>query len=226
MSDDLFRQEFLCDFTAGNSNTFIDFTYVQRAAGEAGATDDLAAPLVFGLDPARFGDDRSALVLRRGRVLEAIECWRNQDLMFTASRVSELINQLAPRAVFVDAVGLGAGVVDRLRQLGQQVIGVNSGARPRRPDKFFNLKAEMWSQMRDWLAEGAAIPDDQNLKSDLLAPTYDYDHLGRLRIEGKDDLKRRGLPSPDLADALALTFAQPVASRALMNRRPKFAEMD
>ncbi len=227
MSEDLFRQEFLCDFTAGNTNTFIDFTLVQGAVSDGGEKpEDLSAPLVLGLDPARFGDDRSALAVRRGRELCSIESWRKEDLMWTASRVSDFINELSPQAVFVDAVGLGGGVVDRLRQLGHQVIGVNSGARPRRPDKFANLKAEMWSLMRDWLAEGAIMPDDQNLKADLLAPTYDYDHLGRLRIEGKEDLKRRGLASPDLADALALTFAQPVASRALLNRRPKFAEMD
>ncbi|UQZ90847.1 hypothetical protein C4J81_17180 [Deltaproteobacteria bacterium Smac51] len=211
MGEDLYRQEYLCDFTASNTNTFIDFISVQNASDRQAETClDTAAPLVFGLDPARFGDDRTALLARRGRCVTLLETWRNQDLMYTASRTSELINRLKPQAVFVDVVGLGSGVVDRLIQLGHSVIGVNSGSRPRRPDKFVNLKAEMWSNMREWLQDIASIPDDQSLRTDLLAPMYDFDSSGRLKIESKDDLKKRGLPSPDLADALALTFAQPV----------------
>jgi len=156
-------------------------------------------------------------------VLENITIRRGQDLMRTASETAEAVNLHQPQAVFVDAVGLGAGVVDRLRQLGHRVIGVNSGSKALNPEKFANLKAEMWSKMRDWLAEGAVIPDRPEwhglaLKDDLLAPRYDYDHAGRLKIESKDDLKSRGLASTDLADALALTFAQPVA---LTRRRPK-----
>jgi hypothetical protein len=164
---------------------------------------------------ARFGDDRTVLVRRRGPLLEDIIVRRGQDLMRTAAETAEAINKFQPQAVFIDVVGLGAGVVDRLRQLGYRVIGVNSGARALNPDKFHNLKAEMWSKMRDWLIEGAVIPDRPEMRNDLLAPRYDYDHAGRLKIESKDDLKARGLPSTDLADALALTFAQPVAAAAV-----------
>lgn len=225
MGDNLFGQEYLCDFTADASGIFISFQSVMEAA-KAERPLVNTAPLVFGLDVARYGDDRSVLLMRRGRVVESLFVWRGQDLMWTSANVSEHINRLRPQAVFIDSVGLGAGVVDRLRQLGHRVIGVNSGSKPGQSEKFVNLKAEMWSKMRDWLQEGAVIPDREDLKKDLLAPTYDFDSAGRLKIESKDDLKSRIKFSTDIADALALTFAQPVAHTDLKARRPRFAEMD
>ncbi len=225
MGSDIFAQEFLCDFTAANTNSFIDFQAV-HAASTRECPFVNPAPLVLGLDVARFGDDRTVLVRRRGLVLEEVTVWRGRDLMATASETAEAINRHKPRAVFVDVVGIGSGVVDRLRQLGHRVIGVNSGAKAAKPDKFFNLKAEMWQKMREWLDGGGVIPDRLDLKNDLLAPTYEFDHAGRLKIESKDDLKSRGLPSTDLADALALTFAQPVATEDRRAGRPKYAEMD
>ncbi len=225
MGEELFRREFLGDFTADAGGGFIDFQAVREAAGRP-RPETNTAPLVFGLDVARFGDDRTVLVLRRGLVVEELLVWRERDLMFTASEVSLAINRHRPRAVFIDAVGLGAGVADRLKQLGHRVIGVNSGCRPSRPERFANLKAEMWSRMRDWLAEGAVIVDRPDLKNDLLAPTYDFDAVGRLKIESKEDLKSRGLASTDCADALALTFAQPVSAAERQPDRPRFADMD
>ena len=225
MGADVFSQEFLCDFTAANTNNFIDFQAVHAASTRERPLVN-PAPLVFGLDVARFGDDRTVLVRRRGPVLEDVAVWRGRDLMATASETAAAINWHKPRAVFVDVVGIGAGVVDRLRQLGHRVIGINSGAKPSKPERFINLKAEMWQKMREWLDEGGIIPDRLDLKNDLLAPTYEFDHSGRLKIESKDDLKSRGLPSTDLADALALTFAQPVAAADVRAGRPKYAEMD
>jgi hypothetical protein len=225
MPPDLYRQEYLCDFTAAHADSYIDFVTVHEAAKRE-IPGHNPAPLVFGLDVARFGDDRTVLVQRRGRVLEDIKIRRGQDLMRTASEAAEAINQHRPQAVFVDVVGLGAGVVDRLRQLGHRVIGVNSGTKALNPDKFHNLKAEMWSKMRDWLAENAIIPDRPELRDDLLAPRYDYDHAGRLKIESKDDLKARGLASTDIADALALTFAQPVALARREPREARFYDRD
>ncbi|MDR2724886.1 MAG: hypothetical protein LBC90_02225 [Candidatus Adiutrix sp.] len=225
MPPDLYGQEYLCDFTAANADSFVDFILVHEAARrEIPARNP--APLVFGLDVARFGDDRTVLVRRRGLVLEDVVIRQGQDLMRTASETSEAINLRRPRAVFVDVAGLGAGVADRLRQLGHRVIGVNSGSRALDPDRFHNLKAEMWSKMRDWLAESAVIPDRPELKDDLLAPRYDFDHAGRLKIESKDSLKARGLRSTDLADALALTFAQPVAAFRRQPREPRFYDTD
>lgn len=227
IGDNLFRQEFLCDFTAANEDCFIDFElvraatidYKERAARAAG-------PLIFGLDPARFGDDRTALIRRVGMAVLKIESWQGIDLMQTAAKVAVAIEQERPAAIFIDSVGLGAGVVDRLRQLGYRVTPVNSGARPSQPDIYYNLKAEMWAKMRQWMQEGGTLPDDLKLRADLLGPHYEYDAVNRLKIESKESLKSRGLASPDYADALALTFALPVADPVLRGRRPKFAEMD
>ena len=225
MGEHSFRREFLCDFTADASGRFIDFQIVEEAVQRESVLAG-SAPLVFGLDVARYGDDRTVLVRRRGRVLEGLDIWQGRDLMYTASETALAIDHLKPRAVFVDSAGLGGGVVDRLRQLGYRVIGVNSGTRAHDQNSFSNLKAEMWSRMRDWLVDGALIPDHQGLKNDLLAPSYDFDAAGRLKIESKSDLKSRGLASTDIADALALTFARPVAAAELQHTRPAYATMD
>jgi phage terminase large subunit len=127
------------------------------------------------------------------------------------------IDRLGPDAVFVDVGGVGAGVVDRLRQLGRDIIAVDSG---RSSDgtasaKTANKRAEMWTRMRDWLHQGAvAIPDDPRLEAQLTSVQYKHDANNAILLEKKEDIRKRGLPSPDRADALALTFAYPVGKRA------------
>ncbi len=231
----LFRQEFLCDFTADSIGVFMRFDPIEQACRTMPEPSN-EQPLVFGLDVARFGDDKTVLLERKGRVITKITAWAGADLMATASEVANIAMLRRPRAIFVDSVGLGAGVVDRLKQMGMpNVYGVNSGVKAKNPEKFRNLKAELWSKMRDWFDEGAqlgALSEDQHmdLKAELLAPMYDFDTNGRLKIESKADLKARGLSSPDMADALALTFAMPVVPddirRAYRHNKPRFAEMD
>ena len=144
--------------------------------------------------------------------------------MESSSRVAAAIMTHNPQAVFIDSVGLGAGVVDRLRQLGHKIIAVNSGLKASRPERYINLKAEMWDRLKQWLLEGGKLLPHQQLKADLLAPTYSYDYQGRLKIESKNELKSRGLPSTDCADALALTFAVPLPGRRINKTRSKIAE--
>ncbi len=225
MGENSFRREFLCDFNSDTDSNFIDFTQVQEAWRRPAPTVNLA-PLVLGLDVARYGDDRTALLARRGSAVEKVYVWQGRDLMYTADHCSLIINELRPQAVFVDAVGLGAGVADRLRQLGHRVMEVNSGAPAHDSARFANLKAEMWFRLRQWLGEGASLGGSDQLRSDLLAPGYDFDANGRLKIESKKQLKGRGLRSTDLADALALTFARPVAAVEIKRARPAAAEMD
>jgi len=118
--------------------------------------------------------------------------------------------------VFVDETGLGAGVVDRLRQLNHRdVIGVNGAASPS-DKRFLNKRMEMWSNMADWL-KTANIPDDKDLIADLTTPEYFYNNRGQLVLESKDSLKKRGQSSPDRGDSLALSFAYPV--RATIQER-------
>lgn len=169
---------------------------------------------LVGVDVARFGDDQSVIrtrLQRDARTFPPLR-YRELDTMQLAARVAEHINTLRSSGVrvivFVDGGGVGGGVIDRLRQLGHEVIEVNFGGKPDDPRKFKDKSAEMWSRMRDWLAVGY-ISDDEVLATDLTGREYSFDPESRIVMERKDDMKRRGLASPDDADALALTFAHP-----------------
>jgi hypothetical protein len=200
---------------------FIDAARV--AAAMTRAPDEAAnqhMPLVMGVDVARFGDDRSVIFLRRGRDARSwpVEKHQGLDLMTLASRVAERAAAVRARAVFVDEGGVGAGVVDRLRQLGVPfVFGVNFGSGAERYDAegakplYANKRAEMWGSVKDWLEQGA-LPEDPELRADLTGVEYGYNGKGEIQLEKKGDMKKRGLASPDMADALALTFAYPVSA--------------
>jgi phage terminase large subunit len=144
--------------------------------------------------------------------------WRGLNTMELAARVAVEMDRLGPDAVFVDVGGVGAGVYDRLTQLGRRVVAVDSA---RSSDgtasaKTANKRAEMWQRMKDWLMQGAvALPDDPLLEAQLTGLQYKHDHNNAIQLERKDDPRRTklGLPSPDRADALALTFAYPVGKR-------------
>lgn len=179
-------------------------------------------PVVIGVDVARFGDDESVIYIRKGRDGRTTSpiCIRGTrgsvDTMTVAGRVSELYASLRADAVFVDGTGVGGGVVDRLRQLQVPVwdiqFGSKSDANSLEADgiRFANKRAEIWGSMREWL-RGGAIPDDKELIEQLTGPQYGYNVRNEIQLEAKDEMKKRGLSSPDIADALALTFAYPVA---------------
>lgn len=172
------------------------------------------APVLLMVDVARFGDDESVIGLRVGRVFLPLRKFRGLDTVQLAWRVTEWIEPLDPAGTFIDANGIGAGVFDILKDAGHQVIGVNSAIRALDERRFFNRRAEMWWLMRDWLSDGGMIdPDDQQGADDLAAPLYAYDNKQRIQLETKDDMRDRGVPSPDTADCLALSFAQPIAQQ-------------
>ncbi|WP_020591254.1 terminase [Kiloniella laminariae] len=166
-------------------------------------------PIVIGVDVARFGDDQSVILIRQGRKLLEIRKYR-VDTMALASFVIEAIGRYKPDGVLVDGVGVGGGVVDRLHQLGHAVIDVNAGSTAQDHKSFLNKRAEMWSRLRDWLKTADIPADDSELESDLTGIEYGFDAKNRLQLEKKSDMKKRGLHSPDVADALALTFAEEV----------------
>jgi hypothetical protein len=182
---------------------------------------DRGAALVIGVDVARFGSDRSVIRFRRGQDARSIppRVYRSLDTMQLAARVAEVLDEYPQATCFIDGVGVGGGVVDRLRQLGyRNVVDVNAGARPTDRRKFLNLRAEMWSRMRDWLRGGGCVESSSDLRADLEAVGYGFNEKQQLVIESKEAMRRRGVDSPDDADALALTFAQNVA-RADMGGR-------
>ncbi|TAK82087.1 MAG: terminase, partial [Aquabacterium sp.] len=178
-------------------------------------------PLVMGVDVARFGDDASVIRLRRGRDARSIEPikMRGVDTMALAARVAQVYEEWHPDAIFVDEGGVGGGVVDRCRMLRLPVVGIQFGGRAdRAQDKtegavaYANKRAEMWGLMRDWLT-GGMLDNDPEMLADLTGVEFGYrmlDGRDHIQLESKQDMKKRGLASPDNGDALALTFAYPV----------------
>jgi hypothetical protein len=213
MSDNAFAREYLCDFMAAGQEQVMSLTDVEGSAGRQYKEPDYyASPRILGVDPARFGDDRSVIVKRQGLVAFDPIILQGVDNMSLASRVAVEINYWKPDAVFVYA-GAGAGVIDRLRQMGHEVLEVPFGGKAIKTTQFVNRRTEMWFGMADWIRAGGAIPDNRALKQELATPTYWFEHDQR-RLESKDQIKKRlhGRNSPDIADALALTFAAPVAT--------------
>lgn len=167
---------------------------------------------VLSMDVARHGMDQSVILCRQGRKITKIKKMRIPDLMQLAARAAEEIDAFKPDTVFVDATGMGWGVVDRLRQLNYtNVIGVQVGEKALNPDRFNDRRAELWYAMREWIQDGGSLPNDQELIDELTSVEYGFDGNQRYVIESKDDMKARDLPSPDTADALALSFCAPVA---------------
>lgn len=185
------------------------------------------SPKVLGVDVARFGTDQTVFARRHGRKLEPLLKFRGLDTMQIAARVIQEIRENKPDVVLIDGVGIGAGVVDRCIQLGYDVIEVVSGAAPdtENKDVCYNKRAEMWYRMREWL-ERADIPQDNELMDDLTNIKCYYDNKHRIQMEKKSDLKKRGLASPDCADALAMTFAYetpPIRDDDMNSNEPEYA---
>lgn len=168
--------------------------------------------VIVGVDPARFGDDCSVIYTRQGRDGRTFPPmrFRGIDTMHLAARVGEHVNLLrsAGRHVLIaiDGGGVGGAVVDRMRQVGYDVVEVQFGGKANDPKKYANKRAEIWGLMREWL-KGGAVPDEEELASDLTSVEYGFNQHDAIQLESKQSMKARGLASPDAADALAVTFA-------------------
>jgi hypothetical protein len=236
----LFRQEYPASaaeaFEMSGHDSFIPPALVAAARK---ATCEPSGPLVIGFDPAWKGEDRHAMAWRQGRRLIKVECKRGLDTMQAAGWVKQVIDTDRPSRLFIDVGGVGAGVHDRLAEMGYGAIvrGINFGSAPFEPPPRdahgrpsggpANRRAEMWMKSKDWLADpgGAQIPDSDALQADACGPGYGYDSNTRLLLEKKDDMRRRGAASPDQWDAVALTFAEPVATTAGWSRRLVYPDL-
>jgi hypothetical protein len=178
---------------------------------------DQSAPIVIGVDPARFGADATVIAVRQGRDIAKIIRHRGDDTMTVVGYVIEAIEEFKPTLVVIDEGGLGAGIVDRLKEQRYKVKGVNFGNKSKNPIMYGNMRAQMWGDMREWL-KTASIPNDRFLKTDLISPMMKPDSRGTIFLESKKDMKARGLASPDAADAIAVTFAFAVAHREYNDR--------
>jgi hypothetical protein len=224
----LFKQEYPATaaeaFQMSGHDSFIPAALVLRARKNK---SEPSGPLVIGYDPNWKGKDRAALARRRGRVVIKVESRQGLDTMGQVGWLKQVIDAEKPARVFIDVGGVGAGVYDRLCEMGYGdiVVAVNFGSLPLEPQPldengrpkggYLNRRAEMWGNSRDWLEEpgGVDIPDTDALQADACAPGYKYDSLSRVVLESKEDIRKRGLRSPDEWDAVALTFAEPVVER-------------
>ena len=171
-----------------------------------------ADALVMGVDVARFGDDASVIYFRQGRDAESqgLHIYRTMDTMTFAAEVARLAVEKQPDSIFIDGGGVGGGVVDRCRQLALDVIEINFGAKATQKG-YANMRSQMWGNMRDALRDGVRLPDHDDLCSDLTSLEDGYNLRNDIQLERKSDAKKRGVASPDIGDALALTYALPVA---------------
>ena len=224
IDSDFVRVRVLSQFPRAGDNQFISTEAVAAAADPARDMEvTLYDPLIMGVDVARFGDDKTVFRFRRGRDARVIKPmkFRGLDTMQIAARVAEAFELHQPDAIFIDAGGPGAGVVDRCNYLKLPSLGIDFGSEPDRdmqsPNSgiwYFNKRAEMWGRLRDWLT-GGMINEDPELHADLTAVEYGYAmRNGRdcIVLEKKEHMKARGLASPDDGDALALTFAHVVGN--------------
>jgi hypothetical protein len=231
----LFKQEYPATAAEAFQTTGHDsFIKAETVLAARKASLSAYGPLVAGADPARFGDDRFSIALRQGRKLISVNSKSKLDVVQGANWCREVIDLHRPAKMFIDVGGLGAGVVDILKSWGAPydriVVAVNFGGAPFRPKKMDregkpmagprNRRAEMWSDSKDWLEDvgGADIPDRDGLQADACGPSYRYDVNQRLQLESKEDMRARGVRSPDEWDAVVLTFAEPVSDRMNTDR--------
>lgn len=221
-----FKREYPADpieaFEESGSESFIPQTVVRRARK---TECEAVGPVVFGVDVARFGKDRTCITIRQGRKVRPQIVLHKRDTMQVVGAVLTAMKELKPDAVFVDVIGIGAGVVDRLQQVmetdeyrvlgfDESVIVAVNGSESPIDAVYGNKRAECWGRGKEWLQHGPVqIPDDDALHADLVAPGFYYNAHNQTMIEKKENITKRGKRSPDLADSLMLTFAEPVKRR-------------
>lgn len=195
--------------------SFIPISFIEGAVKRE-IPDDPTAPIVIGADPAGGGADWFVIAIRQGRKILEIRRFKLADseigTMEGVGHIIDAINEFNPALTVIDETGMGGPIGDRLREQKYKVKGVLFSWKSRKPKRYGNKRAEMWGEAKKWLQTGS-IPDDKRLKTDLGGPQKKPDSKGIMFLESKRDMKSRGLASPDAADALAVTFAFPVATR-------------
>lgn len=214
-SEMLFKQEYPATaaeaFQTTGVNSLIGNEFIMAARK---AVVDPYGPLVVGVDPAGEGKDRTAIAFRRSRKCTKIDTYIHKRPMEIVSICARILKNHQPAAMFIDVGERGSGIVDRLRELGwENVIGVNFGSRAIHDKLYVRRRDEMWCLLRDWLEGGQVqIPDDDALHADLAGPSGGPNTNNQMVLEKKEDMAKRGLRSPDMGDALALTFAEPISA--------------
>ena len=211
---DFFRVRVRGEFPNAASTQLIPLETIQIAQ-QREVNSYFREALILGVDIARFGTNESVAVFRRGRDARTMPAlrWNGLSVVESGNRIAGLITQYHPDGVFIDEGGVGGGVVDFVKSLGHRCIGVNFGSKAStRPNGTLvaNKRAEMFVALRDWLREGGCIEVSEDLSSQLISIEYHYNQRTEILLVSKEDMRNIGKPSPDWADALAMTFAFPV----------------
>ncbi len=213
----IYRARVLGEFPDQAEDTLFKLSDIEAASQERKPEDGVTGPdagppdeVVLAVDVARFGSDRSVILRRRGNLVEEIRTFSGLDTMQLAGWVIGAIKEFEPAQLHIDEIGVGAGVVDRLKEQGYRVQGINVARRARQDSIFANIRAEGYWRLRELFGSHTIrIPSDNQLVGELAAMRYSYDSQGRILLESKDSMRQRGLPSPDKADALMLAFLEP-----------------
>jgi hypothetical protein len=215
-----YRIRVLGEFALADDDTLIPAELVDGAISRDISINS-SEPLVFGLDVARFGSDRTALVKRKGNVVVEVKSWGGLDTMQVVGAIVNEAKLDRPDEICVDTIGLGSGVADRLRELGMNVRDVNVAESSAMNPNANKLRDELWLAVKEWLAtKSVKLPADDQLRHELVAPRYTFTSSGKVQVESKDSMRKRGMRSPDLADALCLSFASNAAM--VGGRAPKW----
>lgn len=211
------------EFPRAGSSQFIASDVV-AAARKYRATQFHEFAKILGIDVARFGDDQTVWFLRQGRKSTILAKARGLDTAQVTARSIEYIERHEVDATVVDSDGIGAPVYDQLKFQGyeKRLFEFHGGKPANNAQAYFNQRSEVWGLMRDWLTAGAEIPDDPELDADLTAPQYGFSAQQQVQLEKKDDMKKRGLSSPDCGDALAMTFAVKITAKAKKKQQPDY----
>lgn len=207
VESDIFKVRVLGEFPMHASDTLISIDAVTRAFDadrELHGTDE-----IIGLDVARFGDDNSAFVYRKGNFAKVLQVVNGNSTMEIAGKAKQYLREYKDARIYIDIVGVGAGVYDRLKEqpdVSSRVYGVNSAGTPRDAEAHINIRIESWVNVRDWLRD--AVIEKHESFYQLAHPKYKISSNGKLQLEGKEDMKKRGVNSPDVGDALALTLSK------------------
>jgi phage terminase large subunit len=206
---DIFKVRVLGEFPQNATDTLISIDLLENAFG---ATRELTSQddEIIGLDPARFGDDDSAFVHRKGNTARVLEVVNGVNTMDLAGKAVRYLRDYPGARIFIDVIGLGAGIYDRLKEqpkIRSRVYGVNSAGKPRDEAEFINIRVESWANVKEWLRD--AILEKHEGFYELANPKYKITSAGKMQLESKEDMKKRGVASPNVGDALALTLSRP-----------------
>jgi len=206
----LWYSRVLGEFPEQGDDTLIPLAWIE-AAQQRWQTIPPGEPMELGVDVARYGTDTTVIILRQGSRAEVIAQLRGQDTMEVTGAVINALRETEAKVAKVDVVGLGAGVADRLKEQRYPVQEMNAGEAAQDKERFVNKRAEWYWALRERFQVGdITIPPDDELASQLASLKYKFDSRGRVQIESKEEMRKRGLSSPDKADALMLAFAPSV----------------